>query len=358
MNICRAAYDLRPVWPLCGRITEDPPDGWTEGQGCPSERAGQAAFTDFPINSSFGPRQLSDGQYDFHRAIDLSTPEGTPVFAIAAGVVRASGVTSGYQDPIVHIRHFRPGAAGCTSGQGCYHSLYLHMSSWEVEADETVEKGQLIGHSGASSSGYEHLHFEIRDATANDPFSSFSRDAIHPMSVLVYPDSGPSDLSLEVDVSDAAHPVVQVTVTTEAADLDFQRVEVSLAGGAQPGNTADENGWYLNSPWFDIHFWNRAWTHKHSTNFPWSSFDNCPHASEHGASYSSGVHMDRSDPESEAVGLFNGVRITKHPGSPHTVTYEFLELINPQESGEVCVTANTLDVSGSHASATWGCAGP
>ncbi|WP_372877947.1 M23 family metallopeptidase, partial [Pseudomonas sp.] len=83
-------YDPSPAWPLCGRIAEAPPVGWDASQGCPSERWGSAAHADFPIASTFGPRQLpSDNyRYDFHRGLDIGTATGTPIFAITDGVVR------------------------------------------------------------------------------------------------------------------------------------------------------------------------------------------------------------------------------------------------------------------------------
>lgn len=79
-----------------------------------------------------------------------------------------AGVTSGYTDPVVIVRHLRPGHASCSSADaagarvGCYTSLYMHMGNdTSVQVGETVSAGQLIGHSGASSAtNYAHLHFE------------------------------------------------------------------------------------------------------------------------------------------------------------------------------------------------------
>ena len=38
-------FDSSPAWPLCARITEAPPAGWVEADGCPSERWGNSNFT-------------------------------------------------------------------------------------------------------------------------------------------------------------------------------------------------------------------------------------------------------------------------------------------------------------------------
>ena len=83
-------FDQDLAWPLCGRIAESPPSGWVESDGCPPERWGNADHTDLTLNSPFGPRPLvsENDRYDFHRGIDLGTPEWTPVFAITDGITR------------------------------------------------------------------------------------------------------------------------------------------------------------------------------------------------------------------------------------------------------------------------------
>ena len=43
-----------------------------------------------------------------------------------------------------------------------YDSLYAHMSSFVVQAGQTVEKGQLIGYVGATGAATgPHCHFEM-----------------------------------------------------------------------------------------------------------------------------------------------------------------------------------------------------
>ncbi len=136
-NIKSAAFglfDTSPVWPLCGRIMTNAPVGWQETDDCPSERWGNPDYTDAPISSTFGPRLLAseDFRYDFHRGIDLAAPIGTPLFAFADGIVQKAGPDSAYTDPLIQLRHYRPGFNSCTSGGGCYHTNYLHVSGSTV----------------------------------------------------------------------------------------------------------------------------------------------------------------------------------------------------------------------------------
>ena len=180
VNVSTAqSMDSQAVWPLCGRITEDKPKGWRPHKGCPSARFGNSLYTDEPFSSTFGPRPLGSesDRYDFHRGVDIATPTGTPIFAISDGNVEIAGVNSGYSDPLIKVRHYRPGFSTCTSGGGCYHSYYLHVSDWVVSEDETVNKGQLIGYTGASgASGFQHLHFEVRrNGQREDPMLHLSR---------------------------------------------------------------------------------------------------------------------------------------------------------------------------------------
>ena len=139
-------------WPLCGRIHSSPSSGFSphawNGSACPSHRHGPA-FTDEPIRSTFGPRPLkSDGErFDWHRGIDLSTPNGTAVFAIADGTITKVGVDSAYNEEVVIVRHYRGTFGSCTGGN-CYHAVYLHMRDnccGNLSVSDVVSAGQFLG---------------------------------------------------------------------------------------------------------------------------------------------------------------------------------------------------------------------
>ncbi|MBD2461036.1 LysM peptidoglycan-binding domain-containing protein [Oscillatoria sp. FACHB-1407] len=86
-----------------------------------------------------------------HRGIDIGAPVGTPVYAVADGVVEFSGWNSGGYGNMVEIRH----ADGTMT-------RYAHHSRNLVRAGQRVEQGQHIAAVG--STGYStgpHLHFEI-----------------------------------------------------------------------------------------------------------------------------------------------------------------------------------------------------
>jgi penicillin-binding protein A len=88
-----------------------------------------------------------------HPGIDLSAPQGSPVYAADSGTAIFAGWTGdiGYGNTIL-IDH----------GNG-YRTLYAHLSQVSVPCGKTVERGQFIGFAGSTgNSSGPHLHFEVR----------------------------------------------------------------------------------------------------------------------------------------------------------------------------------------------------
>ena len=309
-------FDEQPAWPLCGRITEQSPPGWTEGDGCPGERFGSTSFSDEPLSSTFGPRPLYSGEnrYDFHRGVDIATPVGTPFFAVTSGTVQIAGPDAAYSDPLVRVRHFRPGHQACEP-EGCYYSLYLHISAWVVEAGAEVRKGQLLGYTGASSSGFEHLHFEVRDAPSFDPWSAWSRDAVHPLRLLPYSPAGESLAASILPVPGGGpHSLTLLTRRYDLLSVDVEVLDRKLWPVHQPGDEPGQSGYHVHPPFFDMEVFNFQFSHKDSAVFPWERFgpggaSECPFHADHGASYSPHVHLDAQDPADYRRGLFNGIGV-------------------------------------------------
>ena len=104
------------------------------------------------VSSRYGPRlhPILD-EVRMHNGIDLRAPQGTRIFAAAAGTVIASGVSGGFGKRVV-IDH----------GDGWF-TLYAHMSKLRVDEGEEVAAGKGIGKVGTTGlSTGPHLHFEVR----------------------------------------------------------------------------------------------------------------------------------------------------------------------------------------------------
>jgi len=108
------------------------------------------------ITSTYGYRGR-----EFHPALDIAAPSGTPVRAAAAGTVVFAGYEGGYGRMIV-IDH----------GGGLV-TRYAHLSSVAVEVGEAVERGQRIGSVGESGRATgPHLHFEVLvDGSPRNPYN-------------------------------------------------------------------------------------------------------------------------------------------------------------------------------------------
>lgn len=112
-----------------------------------------------------------------HKGIDLFAPEGTPVYAVAAGRVAFAGLTwrrgrrkrskSLPYHRARRIRRSRVGKGGLyvmIRHEGGLYSAYMHLSRYVVLRGQRVRAGQLIGRVGRTGtrSSAPHLHFELR----------------------------------------------------------------------------------------------------------------------------------------------------------------------------------------------------
>ena len=98
-------------------------------------RLGTGSFL-WPVPGYSGISRWASLPYG-HRGVDITAPYGTPIYAADAGTVIAAQwhnhptMSWGYYVEIDH-------------GNG-YKTLYAHMSSFVVQAGQTVEKGQAVG---------------------------------------------------------------------------------------------------------------------------------------------------------------------------------------------------------------------
>lgn len=118
--------------------------------------------------SGFGPRtDPITGESRLHAGVDYAAPDGTPIVAIADGVVTYAGMSGGYSGQIT-IEHTIDGQPVATK--------YIHM--WDhgihVSTGDRVQAGDHIGDVGSSGhSTGPHLHLQVHpgggDAEPVDP---------------------------------------------------------------------------------------------------------------------------------------------------------------------------------------------
>ena len=104
------------------------------------------------IASGFGMRiDPVYGTPKFHKGLDFTARQGTPIYATGNGVVKTAGNSSnGFGNHVV-INH----------GYG-YQSLYGHMVRIKVRQGQRVKRGQIIGWVGSTGkSTGPHCHYEV-----------------------------------------------------------------------------------------------------------------------------------------------------------------------------------------------------
>jgi murein DD-endopeptidase MepM/ murein hydrolase activator NlpD len=119
------------------------------------------------VGSSFGYR--SDpftGRARFHSGCDIKARWGDSVGASLGGIVQYVGWYHGYGN-IVIVNH----GSGVTTH-------YAHLSSFDVQVGQRVERGQIVGRAGATGRATSpHLHYELRiDGNPVNPFQPLALD--------------------------------------------------------------------------------------------------------------------------------------------------------------------------------------
>lgn len=136
-----------------------------EGLGASRRLSAQSAPAGWPVRSGylsspFGFRIHPTKKVRiFHEGVDLASPAGTPINAVADGIVTFSGRRNGY-GKVIDIRH----------GNG-FLTRYAHNAANLVKEGQQVRQGQKIATVGATGTATgPHLHFEVRQSgQAIDP---------------------------------------------------------------------------------------------------------------------------------------------------------------------------------------------
>lgn len=103
------------------------------------------------VSSDFGPRvDPINGHRSFHHGVDIAAGRGTPIHALASGLVTRAGEQGGY-GLVVEVE----GADGDTV-------RYAHAERLDVRVGDRVEAGQALGAVGSSGrSTGPHVHVEV-----------------------------------------------------------------------------------------------------------------------------------------------------------------------------------------------------
>jgi murein DD-endopeptidase MepM/ murein hydrolase activator NlpD len=115
------------------------------------------------VTSGFSRNRLHPvyREYRAHLGVDYGAPTGSPVVAVANGVVVSAGWAGGGGNQ-VRLRH-----------SGGIETYYLHLSRFArgVRAGARVSQGEVIGYVGATGMATgPHLHYEVRHGGVNlDP---------------------------------------------------------------------------------------------------------------------------------------------------------------------------------------------
>lgn len=112
-----------------------------------------------------GCHELTQGYHNWHKAIDLATDVGTPLFSIISGVVMQ---VEELVDMGLSIRIRKE------DGEMWHETIYAHLEYVIVEEKQTVKEGQLIGatgNSGKKTTG-PHLHFAYFNKHGESPLKN------------------------------------------------------------------------------------------------------------------------------------------------------------------------------------------
>lgn len=116
------------------------------------------------ISSPYGMRvHPISGVKKMHNGVDLAAPQMTPIYATASGIVTYAGSNGGYGN-FIKINH-----------ENGYKTAYAHLHRINVDNQQRVKKGDLIGYVGSTGlSTGNHLHYEVLfNDKRIDPVSTF-----------------------------------------------------------------------------------------------------------------------------------------------------------------------------------------
>ena len=124
------------------------------------------------LTDRFGPRiHPITKRREFHRALDISVPKGTPIMAAADGIIEYCGRnrSSGNYIRIDHM-----------SNEYGYKTAYAHLNKIYVKRRQKVKRGDIIGEVGRTGlATASHLHYEVLyHGKAVDPMDYYADPSV------------------------------------------------------------------------------------------------------------------------------------------------------------------------------------
>ncbi len=112
-----------------------------------------------------------------HTGVDYAAPTGTPVIAVADGIVSESSYQGAYGNMVVVQHNARQS------------TVYAHLSRMNVKRGQAIKQGDIIGAVGTTGqSTGPHLHFEFRIGGRHvDPLTLAQQGSAEPISAAVRP---------------------------------------------------------------------------------------------------------------------------------------------------------------------------
>lgn len=113
-------------------------------------------------NNGFG--MVRNGGTRPHQGWDLWAPVGTPIYAVANGLIEFVRINTGDYGTQICMSFENPSSSG-----SLLYAFYAHLSEVYVTEKFWAEEGQMLGLTGKTGNASnlpsiedEHLHFEIR----------------------------------------------------------------------------------------------------------------------------------------------------------------------------------------------------
>ncbi len=188
----------------------------------PNNAKERNAYVTYPV-PYMGNYKLDGTEHSgSHLGIDIKAPKGTPVYAIANGVVYKSEYQKSGFGNFITIRHDGVPDPRKSGKKVTLFSNYAHLSTSFVTAGEVIKKGQLIGKVGNTgmATAY-HLHFQIDEADSPfHPYWPFSWNEVKKAGLSSYYDGVKYGLGKEKALKYTVNPLIFVKNNTGYVKAD------------------------------------------------------------------------------------------------------------------------------------------